>query len=353
MSLLEKIIAGIKPLNREVMEQAKKHQAQLTKPPGSLGILEELAIKIAGIRSELFPELKKKRVVVFAGDHGVVEEGVSAYPQEVTAQMVYNFLRGGAGINAIASKVGAEVEVVDIGVEQDFPELEGLVSKKLRKGTRNFIKEPAMTRQEVIKAIEVGIERAQVAFEEGVDMIAGGDMGIGNTTSSSAIFSSLLNFYPEEVVGAGTGLEPEKIAHKIQIIKTAFKQYQQEIDFNNPLEVLRVFGGYEIAGLVGLYLGSAEKRLICLVDGFIATAGALITIRLCPLLKDFLIFAHCSEEKGHRIVLEKIGVKPLLNLELRLGEGTGACLGMEIVESALFCHNQMATFESAGVSEKI
>ena len=351
MSLLEKIIAGIKPLNQEIMEQAKKHQAQLTKPPGSLGILEELAIKIAGIRSELFPELKKKRVVVFAGDHGVVEEGVSAYPKEVTAQMVYNFLRGGAGINAIARKVGAEVEVVDIGVEQDFPELEGLVSKKLRKGTRNFIKEPAMTREEVIKAIEVGIERAQVAFEEGVDMIAGGDMGIGNTTPSSALFCAYLGLAPEEVVGAGTGLNEEQIKHKAEVVRKALSKHQEL--FSDPLEILRAVGGYEIAGLCGLYLGSAERRMVILVDGFIATAGALSAIRLCPLLKDFLIFVHCSEEKGHRIVLEKMGVKPLLDLKLRLGEGTGACLGMEIVESALFCHNQMATFESAGVSKKI
>jgi len=351
MELLNQTLKNIRGLNSEIMEQAKAHQDNLTKPKGSLGRLEELAVKICGIRGELHPKLSKKRVVVFAGDHGVVSQGVSAYPKEVTSQMIYNFLNQGAGINAIASAVGAEVEVVDIGVDYDFPDLPGLVKRKIRKGARDFTQEPALTMEETIQAIEVGIERIKKAKQEGVDIIAGGDMGIGNTTSASLLFCAYLGLKPEQVVGSGTGLAPDKIKHKIKVVEKALKLHQEV--FSDPLKTLASLGGLEIAGLAGLFLGAGEERMVVLVDGFIATAGALSAIKLCPMTSEHLIFSHLSEEAGHKLVLEKISVNPLLDLKMRLGEGTGACLAMGIIDSALACHNKMATFTTAKVSEKI
>jgi nicotinate-nucleotide--dimethylbenzimidazole phosphoribosyltransferase len=350
MSLYHNTLKDIKGLDRAAMEKARAHQDRLTKPRGSLGRLEELAIKIAGIRSEPHPKLKRKRVVVFAGDHGVVDEGVSAYPQDVTAQMVLNFLSGGAGINAIAGCVGAEVEVVDVGVDFDFPELNGLVAEKIRRGTRNLARGPAMTTEETIMALEVGIERANFARKKGIELIAGGDMGIGNTTSATALFCAYLGLPPLKVAGPGAGLKPEQVRHKARVIAKALKINWAAL--SDPLETLAALGGLEIAGLAGLYLGAAKNRMVALVDGFIATAGALAAIKLCPVLKHHLIFSHLSEEPGHTLVLKKMGVRPLLSLDLRLGEGTGACLAMALIDAALACHNQMATFASAGVSEK-
>jgi len=351
MELLNQTLKNIRGLNSEIMEEARVHQDNLTKPKGSLGRLEELAVKICGIRAELNPKLAKKRVVVFAGDHGVVSQGVSAYPKEVTSQMVYNFLNQGAGINAIASAVGAEVEVVDIGVDYDFPDLPGLVKRKIRKSTRDFTQEPALTMEETIQAIEVGIERAKKAKAEGVGIIAGGDMGIGNTTSASCLFCAYLGLKPEQVVGAGTGLAPDKIKRKIMVVKKALALHKGF--FSHPLETLSALSGLEIAGLAGLFLGAVEERMVVLVDGFIATASALSASKLCPMISEHLIFSHLSEELGHKLVLERMGAKPLLDLSMRLGEGTGACLAMAIIDSALACHNKMATFKSAKVSEKI
>ena len=350
MSLYHNTLQGIKGLDRSAMKQAAAHQDRLTKPQGSLGRLEELAIQIAGIRGDPHPKLKRKRVVVFAGDHGVVDEGVSAYPKDVTAQMVLNFLSGGAGINAIAGCMGAEVEVVDVGVDFEFPELTGLVAEKIRRGSRIIAQGPAMTREETIAALEVGIERADHARKNGVELIAGGDMGIGNTTPATALFCAYLGLPPLKVAGPGTGLKPEQVRRKARVIAKAIRVNQAAL--SDPLETLAALGGFEIAGLAGLYLGAAKNRMVALVDGFIATAAALSAIKLCPLLKDHLIFSHLSEEPGHTLVLKKMGARPLLSLDLRLGEGTGACLAMALIDAALACHNQMATFASAGVSEK-
>ena len=350
MRLMQKTIAEINGLDRDIMSQAQAHQYNLTKPRGSLGRLEELAVKICGIRRELHPQLKKKRVIVFAGDHGVVEEGVSAYPKEVSAQMVLNFLNGGAGINQIARVVGAEVQVVDIGVDYDFPELKGLLKRKVAKGTKNFTREPAMRIEETIHAIETGIELADSSAKDGISLIAGGDMGIGNTTPASALFCAYLGLSADEVVGPGTGITPETLKHKIDVVNRALQKHRDA--FSDPLKTLSALGGLEIAGLAGLYLGAVKNRLVALVDGFIASSAALSAIKLCPLVKEHLIFSHLSEERGHRIALETMGVKPLLNLEMRLGEGTGACLAMALVDAALACHNQMATFQSAGVSDR-
>lgn len=350
MRLLQKTLSSIKGPNFGVMEKARRRQDQLTKPLGSLGRLEELAIKICGVTGRIHPVVKSKRVVVFAGDHGVVSEGVSAYPKEVTAQMVYNFLAGGAGINAISRTVGADVEVVDIGVDHEFSSLKGLFRRKVRSGTRNFCRGPAMTLEESVKAIEVGIARAFVASKLGVNLIAGGDMGIGNTTSASALFCAYLGLQPRKIVGPGAGIDPKKIKHKAKVVEEALAVNRGSL--SDPLTTLAALGGLEIAGLAGLYLGACAKRSAVLVDGFIATAAALAAMRLCPKISGLLLFSHLSEEPGHKLVLEKMGARPLLSLDLRLGEGTGACLAMSLVEAALECHNRMATFQGAGVSER-
>ena len=350
MNLVAKTIAAIKGLDRKVVRQARKHQDSLTKPLGSLGRLEELAVQVCGIQGKLHPALNKKRVVVFASDHGVVSEGVSAYPQDVTAQMVYNFLRGGAGINALARSIGAELQVVDMGVNHDFDKTAGLVSCKIRKGTSNFTRGPAMSIQELGRCLKTGIELAALAKKEGVEMIAGGDMGIGNTTSASALFCAYLGLDPEAVVGPGTGITPSQIRHKARVVKKALAVNRAAL--KDPMRTLAGLGGFEIAGMTGLYLGAAAKRMLTLVDGFIATSAALAAIKLCPAVRELLIFSHLSDEPGHKLILGKMGVKPLLSLNLRLGEGTGACLAMALVQAALACHNQMATFQSAGVSGK-
>jgi len=349
--LIAKTLKGIKPLDQGMMAKARAHQDNLTKPRGSLGRLEELAIKICGIRGELHPKITGKRVIVFAGDHGVVEEGVSAYPKDVTAQMVLNFLSGGAGINAIAEIMGAEVEVVDVGVDFDFPDLTRLVAEKIRRGTFNLARGPAMEVEDALEALEVGIERANFARKKGIELIAGGDMGIGNTTSATALFCAYLGLPPLKVAGPGTGLLPEQVRRKARVIAKALRMNHAAL--SDPLETLAALGGFEIAGLAGLYLGAAKNRMVALVDGFIATAGALAAIKICPALSEHLIFSHLSDEPGHKLILEKMGVKPLLHLGMRLGEGTGACLAMALIESALACHNQMATFKSAGVSDRV
>jgi len=350
MELLEKTICSIKGPDLGIMEKARERQGILTKPLGSLGRLEELAIKLCGIAGRFHPKVKFKRVVVFAGDHGVVSEGVSAYPKEVTAQMVYNFLAGGAAINSIALAVGSQLEVVDIGVDHELLPQRGLVRKKIARGTQNFCNGPAMTKKQAVHALEAGIERAFLADRNGVNLIAGGDMGIGNTTSASALFCAYLGFKPEKIVGPGAGLDSKGIAAKAKVVKKALAVNRGAL--KDPLETLAALGGFEIAGLAGLYLGACEKRMAILVDGFIATAAALAAVRLCPAVSELLIFSHLSGEPGHKLVLEKMGASPLLSLDLRLGEGTGACLAMALVESALNCHNRMATFQSAGVSGK-
>jgi len=350
MELLEQTINNIQGPDRGIMEKARQRQNILTKPLGSLGRLEELSIKFCGVTGRVHPVIRCKRVVVFAGDHGVVSEGVSAYPKEVTAQMVYNFLAGGAGINLIAKAVTSEFEVVDVGVDHEFSPQRGLVRNKVARGTKNFCNGPAMTRKQAVQALEAGIGRALFADRNGINLLAGGDMGIGNTTAASALFCAYLGFKPEKIVGPGAGLDSKGIQHKAKVVEKALAVNQGAL--KDPLETLAALGGFEIAGLAGLYLGACERRIAILVDGFIATAAALAAIRLCPAVSEMLIFSHLSGEPGHKMVLEKMGARPLLSLDLRLGEGTGACLAMALVEAALNCYNRMATFERAGVSGK-
>ena len=347
---LSQLISQIKPVDPAWLAQAQERLDSLTKPRGSLGRLEEIAARYVAIRGELFPPLEKKHIVVFAADHGVVAEGVSAYPQEVTQQMVLNFLRGGAGINVLARHVGAAVEVVDIGVNYDFGEQPGLVSQKVAYGSRNMAREPALTREEAVQSVLVGVERAQTAIAAGADALAAGDMGIGNTTPAAALAAVFTGKPASVVTGRGTGIGDTTWRHKMAVINRALEIHKPHADL--PLEALAKVGGLEIGGIAGLILGAAAGRRPLLLDGFIATAGALVAAHLVPAVTDYLIAAHCSVEPGHQLMLDSLGLKPLLNFQLRLGEGTGAALGLGMLDAALKIYKEMATFDEAGVAEK-
>jgi nicotinate-nucleotide--dimethylbenzimidazole phosphoribosyltransferase len=349
MQKLQTILDRIRPLDSEWRIITQKHLDQLTKPPGSLGRLEELAEWYVHVTGKFPPRLPKKATFTFAADHGVVEEGVSAYPKAVTAQMVYNFLRGGAAINVLARHVGAEVRVVDIGVDHDFENLPGLLHHKVSRGTRNMTRGPAMTEDETRRAVWVGCQLAEEAAREGVGLLATGDMGIGNTTPSSAITAVMTGSPVERVTGKGTGIDDQTLVIKRAVIEQAIRINQP--DPKDPLDVLTKVGGLEIAGITGLILGAAAHRIPVVVDGFISTAAALIAVALKPETKNYLLAAHQSAEPGHRIALAALGLHPVLDLNMRLGEGTGATLGMGIVEAAIRILTEMATFEEAGVSE--
>jgi nicotinate-nucleotide--dimethylbenzimidazole phosphoribosyltransferase len=342
-------IASVTPLDKGAMEAARTRQQELTKPAGSLGRLEDIAIQIAGITGQPLPKIERKAVIVMAGDHGVTVEGVSAYPSEVTPQMVYNFLRGGAAINALAHYAGAKVIIVDIGVAADIAHPD-LLSRKVAYGTANMAKGPAMTQAQMVEAIGVGMNVFEAQFEQGVDLVATGDMGIGNTTSSSAIAAALLRKPVVLVTGRGTGINDEQLAHKIQVIETALEHNKP--DPRDPFDVLMKVGGLEIAGLVGVIIAAAARRVPIVIDGLISGAAALIAVEMNPAIGAYLLASHTSVEQGHLLMLERMGLAPLLDLKLRLGEGTGAVLAMSIIEAALRAHNEMATFSEAGVSEK-
>jgi nicotinate-nucleotide--dimethylbenzimidazole phosphoribosyltransferase len=347
---LAQLTSQIKPLDPEWTARAQERLDSLTKPIGSLGRLEELAAQYVAIREELFPPLAIKRVVVFAGDHGVVAEKVSAYPQEVTFQMVHNFLRGGAGINVLALQAGARVEVVDIGVNHDFEPGLNLVYRKVAYGTRNMAQEPAMTREEALRAVWVGVERAQEAVEDGVDVFAAGDMGIGNTTPAAALTTIFTGRPAGAATGRGTGIDTTTFNHKVAVINRAISLNKPTAD--DPVGALAAVGGLEIAGITGLILGAAAARRPLVLDGFIATAGALVAAQLVPAVKDYLIAAHRSVEPGHQVMLNHLALVPLFNLKMRLGEGTGAVLGMGLLEAGWRIYREMATFAEAGVAEK-
>jgi len=341
----------IKPVEKKFLELAWKRLDNLTKPPKSLGRLEEIAARLVAIYEDPMPEIKKKVVFVFASDHGVTEEGVSAYPKEVTAQMVFNFLRGGAGINVLARHAGAEVVVVDVGVDYEFGRLEGLIDKKVVKGARNIAKGPALKKEEALKCIEIGIELVREYYAKGYNLFAPGEMGIGNTTPSSAVVSVLTGSPVEEVTGRGTGIDDETFKRKIEVIKKAIELNKP--DPHDPIDVLSKVGGPEIGAIAGVVLGCAELKVPVVIDGFISTAGALIAYCINPVVKDYIFASHNSVEKGHKKALEFMGLTPLLDLNLRLGEGTGAALAMTIISAGLKIYREMATFEEAGVSKSV
>jgi nicotinate-nucleotide--dimethylbenzimidazole phosphoribosyltransferase len=348
--LLLTTIDMIKPLDKGAMAEARSRQDLLTKPQGSLGRLEELAIKLAGIQAKPIPKIEHKAVITMAGDHGVVAEGVGNWPQEVTAQMVYNFLSGGAGINVLAAQVGARVVVVDMGVAAELEANPRLISKKIAPGTQNMCLGPAMTLEQAFKSVESGIEVVAAELAKGLDIVGTGDMGIGNTTASSAVCAAMTGKAVAEVTGRGTGIDNEQLEHKIEVIKRALAVNQP--DPKKPLEVLAKVGGFEIGGLVGVMLAAAAYRIPVVIDGFISGAAALVAKALAPRLGDFLIAAHVSAEAGHRPLLKYLGLKPLLDLDLRLGEGTGAALGIFLAEAATRILAEMSTFAQAGVSER-
>lgn len=349
MGKLDELLRGIAPVDTTKTNLIQIQLDSLTKPQGSLGRLEELARKYCLITGRNKPVLANKLIFTFAADHGVVEENVSAYPREATSQMVYNFLRGGAGVNVLARQAGARVIVVDMGVDHDFESAPGLEIRKTGRGTKNISKGPAMTRDEAEQAVLAGIELVG-KYRDGLDILGTGDMGIGNTTPSSAIVSVLTGITPEKATGRGTGVDDASLKKKIAIVKRAILVNRP--DPRDPIDVLSKIGGYEIGGIAGLVLGGALYRVPIVLDGFISTAGALIAAGLNPLVKEYIIASHQSLEIGHRKTLEHLEQVPLFDLNLRLGEGTGAALGISLVESGLRILSEMATFASAGVAQK-
>lgn len=349
---IEMLIKQIQPLDESAMKAARERQNQLTKPAGSLGRLEELSVQLAGIQRKALPAIKDKAVIVMAGDHGVTAEGVSAYPQEVTPQMALNFLGGGAAINVLARHVGARVVVVDMGVANEIDasryKRDLLIQRRVGPGTMNLAQGPAMRRDQAEESIQSGIEVALGEISKGADILGTGDMGIGNTTPSAAIAACILGRKAEEIIGRGTGVDDAGLARKVSAVKRGLK-----VNKPNPedgIDVLAKVGGFEIGGLAGVMLGAASKGTPVMVDGYISTAAALIAATIAPDCRPYLISAHRSMEKGHALMLDWLGLKPLLDFDLRLGEGTGAALGISIAEAACKVLSEMATFGEAGVS---
>jgi len=347
---LQKTLDRIQPVDPRWRVQAQARLDRLTKPPGSLGRLEELAARYVMITGEVKPSVPRGAVFTFAADHGVTKEGVSAYPREVTPQMVLNFLRGGAGVNVLARHAGVDVKVVDIGVDHDFGSIPDLIARKVMRGTGNVLSGPAMTQAQAEQSVMVGVELASQAAQEGIGLIGTGDMGIGNTTPSAAITSVMTGWSVAEVTGRGTGIDEAGYARKVSVIQQALDLHRP--DRTEALDVLAKVGGLEIGGLAGLMLGAAAVRVPVVLDGFITGAAALIAVGLQPRCREYLIASHRSVERGHQAILEHLDIKPLLDLDLRLGEGTGACLGMSLVCAAIKIYTEMATFDEAGVSEK-
>ncbi len=349
---LNTILESVTNTNGKFGEQAQERLDSLTKPQGSLGRLEEFAKQLVAITGKDMPELDKKVVFTFAGDHGVADEGVSAFPKEVTPQMVMNFVNGGAGINVLARHAGAEVVAVDVGVDYDFGGLdkEGFMSRKVVSGTKNMRKGPAMTREEAEKCINVGIELANEYAKKGCKIFGTGEMGIANTTPSSAITALLTGVPVEDITGRGTGINDEAWKNKVQVIKDSISVNNP--DASDPIDVVSKIGGAEIAAIAGLVIGAAANKIPVVIDGFISTAGALIAYMIEPKTRDYMFAAHKSQEIGHKALLEKIGLRPILDLDMRLGEGTGAALAMLIIEGGLKIYKEMATFAEAEVAGK-
>ncbi|MDD5309555.1 MAG: nicotinate-nucleotide--dimethylbenzimidazole phosphoribosyltransferase [Deltaproteobacteria bacterium] len=351
MELLKRTIGEVRHPDMAVEKEAREHLDLLTKPRGSLGRMEDLAAKYCLITGTARPTLGPKRICTFAGDHGVVGEGVSAYPAQVTQQMVHNMLGGGAAINVLARHVNADLVVVDVGVDDPLAGAKGLARRKVRSGTANIADGPAMDEKDAVAALEVGIDLALQASKEGIALLGAGEMGIGNTTSSSALFAALLPCDVERVTGRGTGIDDLALERKIAVIKRALAMNRDRL--TDPLGILAALGGLEIAAIAGLVLGAASRRIPVVVDGFVSSAGALVACRMCDAARGYLFFSHRSAEVGHCAFFEIFGAKPILDLDMRLGEGSGAALAMSLVEAAVKIYNEMATFDAAGVSRRI
>jgi nicotinate-nucleotide--dimethylbenzimidazole phosphoribosyltransferase len=348
---LEETLKTILPLDRAVELEAQRRLDSLTKPQGSLGKLEELARHIAVIQGTVPPQLGKKVLLLFAGDHGITEEGVSAYPKEVTAQMTYNFLRGGAAVNVLARHYGVDVQVIDAGVGYDFPAECGLRNCKVRRGTANFSRGPALTQLEAVQSIETGIHLVEKVISENPFLLGAGEMGIGSTSSATAILCAFTGAAPRDVAGRGTGIDDATLERKIAAIERGLEVNRP--DANDPLGVLAKVGGLEIGAMTGVILAAAAFRIPMVLDGFISGAAGLVAQRLAPSVKDILFASHLSSEPGHRLMLDELELKSVLDLQMRLGEGTGTCILMGLIEASVKMMREMATFESAGVTGKI
>lgn len=351
MKEIQRVIDHIRPVDTRSVEKAQQRLDSLTKPRGSLGRLEEIAKVMAGITGVCVPLTRNKVIFTIAADHGVVKEGISAYPQVVTAQMVYNFLEGGAAINVLARQIGARVVVADVGVAAELQPYPQLVIQKIKQGTANMAEGPAMTKDEAVRAMRAGMDIFERELKKGIDIIGTGEMGIGNTTASSALAAVLCDTPVALVTGKGAGIDDDQLKHKIKVIRKTIRVNKP--DPLDPLDVLSKVGGLEIAALAGIMLSAASKRVPIIIDGFISGAAALVAARFAPLVTQYMFAGHCSVEKGHRIILAKLGLIPLLDLDMRLGEGTGAALAMGLVDAAERIMTEMATFESASVSEKV
>ena len=346
---IDDIVADIKPIDDSSMEAARQRQQRLTKPPGSLGRLEELSVQAAGALGSGRPAIRRQALIVVAADHGVVAEGVSGYPQEVTAQMVMNFFAGGPAINVMARKASVDLTIVDAGVATPLPDHPELRVVAIGRSTRNMARGPAMTREQAERCIRAGVALALEAAEAGADLIGTGDMGIGNTTAAAAITATITGLSARDVTGRGTGRNDEQLERKIAVVERALATNRP--DAADGLDVLSKVGGFEIGVLVGVILGAAQAGRIVVVDGFISGAAALIAHSICPTVRDYLVAAHLSAETGHRAALSHLALRPLLDLGMRLGEGTGPVLAMGLIESAVACLSEMATFDEAGVSD--
>lgn len=348
---VEEFIHGIEPPSEQWRQRARQRLDTLTKPLGSLGRLEDIAAQVVAIRGERLSDSMSRAVYVFAADHGVTEEGVSAYPREVTRQMVLNFLSEGAAINVLARKHHAALHVVDAGVDASFDSIPGLLHHKVRHGTRNMLHEPAMSEEEVGKALSIGYQLGSEAAAASHTIIAIGEMGIGNTTAASAVTCALTGVPAALATGRGTGVEPAAFTNKVRVVEAAVAKYCGGASTIQPMEVLRCVGGLEIAAMAGMVLAGARHHLVVVLDGFISTAAAALAVGMAPNALGYLIAGHCSEEPGHKLLLDHLHLTPVLSLGMRLGEGTGAVLAMPVIESAIALYHEMATFSSAGVSE--
>ena len=350
MSDLTWLSNPVAPLYEEDRRQAEVRQQSLTKPAGSLGRLEEIAVRLAAMQGYECPELSEVFISIFAADHGVATQGVSAFPQSVTGEMIRNFSQGGAAICVLALEIGARLEVINLGTVSKLPPLKGVEHLSLGSGSNNMCVEPAMSEDQLGRSLRAGFDAVERAAKLGTDLFIGGEMGIGNTTSASALACAMLALPPEKLAGPGTGLDSAGVSHKVEILKLALQRHSSSL--GNPLESLRCLGGFEIAALVGAYISSAQRGLPVLVDGFIGSVAALMATRISPATSNWLLFSHRSGEPGHLLVLEALDANPLLDLGMRLGEGSGAAVAVPLLRSACALHAGMATFAQAGISEK-
>lgn len=350
MNDIKHVIDAVVPVDHSLESEIRAHIDDLTKPRGSLGRMEEFALRYCLATGTCKPRFGGKRIVCFAGDHGVAAEGVSAYPKEVTPQMVMNMLAGGAAVSVLARHVGADLVVVDAGVDDPLEQAQGLWRRKIRRGTGNIAQGPAMTPDEAVQAIMVGVELADVARAQGITLLGTGDMGIANTTPSSALFAAFLRCPVEDITGRGTGIDDDVLRRKVEVIKRALAANHALL--KDPIDIMAALGGFEIAGICGLILGAAAHRIPVVIDGFISSAGALCAIAMNKAVLNYIFFSHRSGEKGHSVFVERFGLSPILDLNMRLGEGTGAALAMSLVEASVKVYNEMATFSSAGVKDR-